>query len=180
MGSVRHPTVHGRPLQIQAAVASDGRQPSKKMAENTRKYLRALLCGRVVLEQALTTSKLFSPAHEVARQIQIINAYCREAELLNDPIHDALWDLLDELLEAHATVAPFSLFAESAKPSIRMTAKELMKLLPSFKERLAQREYDFILVSPMKKRMLLKMYAIGESNLLACTYCSNANSKFTS
>lgn len=134
----------------------------EKMAENTRKYLRALLCGRVVLEQALTTSKLFSPAHEVSRQIQIINAYCREAELLDDPIHDALWDLLDELLEAHATIAPFSLFAESVKPSIRVTAKELMKLLPSFKERLAQREYDFILVSPMKKRMLLKMYALGK------------------
>lgn len=132
-----------------------------KMAENTQKYMRALLCGRVVLEQALTSNKLFSPAHEVSRQIQIINAYCREAELLNDPIHDTLWDLLDELLEAHSRISPYSLFAESVKPSISVTAKELMKLLPSFKQRLAQREYDFILMSPMKRRMLLKMYALG-------------------
>ncbi|PIK62587.1 hypothetical protein BSL78_00483 [Apostichopus japonicus] len=69
-------------------------------------------------------------------------------------------DLLDELLEAHATIAPFSLFAESVKRSIRVTAKELMKLLLLQRET-GSEEYDFILVSPMKKRMLLKMYALG-------------------
>ena len=42
---------------------------------------------------------LFAPAHELSRQIQIINAYCREAELLDDPLQDTLWHLLDELIE---------------------------------------------------------------------------------
>ncbi|XP_033109234.1 uncharacterized protein LOC117110591 [Anneissia japonica] len=132
-----------------------------KLSEDTQKYMRALLEGRIVLEHALLTNPLFSPAHEVSRQIQIINAYCREAELLNDPIHDALWDLLDELIEAHSKIAPVSLFAESVKASIRETSQELLKMMPEFKRRLAQREYDFILMTPMKRRMLLKMYVLG-------------------
>ncbi|XP_071953972.1 uncharacterized protein [Antedon mediterranea] len=133
----------------------------EKLSEDTQKYMRALLEGRIVLEHALLINPLFSPAHEVARQIQIINAYCREAELLNDPIHDALWDLLDELIEAHSKIAPVSLFAESVKASIRETSQELMKMMPEFKQRMAQREYDFILITPMKRRMLLKMYVLG-------------------
>ena len=54
---------------------------------------------------------LFAPAHELARQIHVINAYCREAELLEDPMQITLWDLLDELIDAHERVAPKSLFA---------------------------------------------------------------------
>lgn len=42
---------------------------------------------------------IFAPAHELSRQVQIINAYCREAELLSDPLRDTLWHLLDELIE---------------------------------------------------------------------------------
>ena len=34
--------------------------------------------------------------------------------------------------------------------------------MPLFTQRLAQRDYDLILVSPMKRRMLLKMYCMGE------------------
>ncbi|XP_071500610.1 uncharacterized protein [Diadema antillarum] len=132
-----------------------------RLDENTQKYMRAVLCGRIVLEEALSTTPLFSPAHEVARQIQIINAYCREAELLQDQIHDTLWDLLDELIEAHSRIAQTSLFAESVKPSIRETANTFMKLLPEFKRRLAQREYDFCLMTSQKRRMLLKMYTLG-------------------
>lgn len=133
----------------------------ESLDDQTQKYMRAILCGRIVLEQALSSPPLFSPAHEVARQIQIINAYCREAELLQDPIHDTLWDLLDELIEAHSRISQTSLFAESVKASIRDTAIEFLKLLPEFKRRLAQREYDFCLVTPVKRRMLLKMYTLG-------------------
>ncbi|XP_006822682.1 uncharacterized protein LOC100373635 [Saccoglossus kowalevskii] len=132
-----------------------------ELSDDTRKYMQSLLHGRIVLEYALTTSPLFSPAHELARQIHIINAYSREAELLRDPIHDALWDLLDDLIEAHSKIAPISLFAESVKSSIRQTAGDLMRVMPAFKRRLAQREYDFCLMTPEKRRMLLKMYIIG-------------------
>lgn len=138
-----------------------------KLDEDTRRYMHSILRGRIVLEKSLSTSPLFSPAHELARQIQIINAYCREAEYLGDPIHDTLWDLLDELIEAHTRIAPTSLFGTSMKSSIGDTAKELLKVLPDFKKRLAQREYDFVLMTPVKRRILLKMYAIGRfPNLL--------------
>ena len=137
----------------------------QQLDENTEKYMRAILCGRIILEQALAAPPLFSPAHEVARQIQIINAYCREAELLQDPIHDVLWDLLDELIEAHSRISQTSLFAESVKASIRETANEFMKLLPDFKKRLAQREYDFCLMTQKKRQMLLKMYTLGKSTI---------------
>ncbi|EDO29201.1 predicted protein [Nematostella vectensis] len=34
-------------------------------------------------------------------------------------------------------------------------------MMPQMRKRLDQREYDFILMSPLKKRMLLKMYVLG-------------------
>ena len=58
---------------------------------------------------------IFAPVHELSRQIQIVNAFCREAEYLGDPIHDLLWDLLDELIEAHEKIAPQSLFSGKQK-----------------------------------------------------------------
>lgn len=54
---------------------------------------------------------MFAPAHQLDRQIHVINAYCREAEYLRDPLHHILWDLLDSLIEVHSQVAPKSLFA---------------------------------------------------------------------
>ena len=54
---------------------------------------------------------IFAPAHQLDRQIHVINAYCREAEYLRDPLHHILWDLLDSLIEVHSQVAPKSLFA---------------------------------------------------------------------
>ena len=136
---------------------------SNDVGEDTKKYLKAVLRGRHTLEQALSTIPLFSPVHELSRQIQIINAFCREAEYISDPTHDTLWDLLDELIQAHNHLSPISVFgtASTSKQSVRETAKEFLKLMPSFSKRLAQREYDLILVPPRKRRLLLKMYALG-------------------
>ncbi|XP_013381613.1 uncharacterized protein LOC106152545 isoform X1 [Lingula anatina] len=132
-----------------------------KLSPQTRKFTRGILTARQLMEKCLSMPPIFAPAHELSRQIQIINAYCREAEYLRDPIHATLWDLLDELIEAHSQVAPHSVFADSVKGSIRQTAGELMKMMPMFVRRLAQREYDFILLSPLKRRLLLKMYCLG-------------------
>ena len=52
---------------------------------------------------------------------------------------------------------------DSVKKSVRKTAAEFMSLVPMFSRRLAQRDYDFILVNPVKKRILLKMYIMGMS-----------------
>ena len=54
-------------------------------------------------------------------------------------------------------------FTGSVKKSVRKTATEFMSLVPMFSQRLAQRDYDFILIPPYKKRMLMKMYIMGES-----------------
>ena len=136
---------------------------SNDVGEDTKKYLKAVLRGRHTLEQSLSTIPIFAPVHELSRQIQIINAFCREAEYISDPTHDTLWDLLDELIQAHNHLSPISVFgrASTSKESVRETAKEFLKLMPSFSKRLAQREYDLSLVPPRKRRLLLKMYALG-------------------
>ena len=139
-------------------LSTDGKS---NISEETKKYMRAVLRGRHTLEKALSSPPMFAPVHELERQIHIINAYCREAEFLDDPTFDSLWDLLDELIEAHRNLAPHSLFALSVKKTVREIAKELMVLMPQMRKRLDQREYDFILMDPMKKRMLLKMYVLG-------------------
>ena len=54
---------------------------------------------------------MFAPVHDLARHIQIMNTYCREAEYLGDPLHMVLWEVLDDLVETHANIAPKSLFA---------------------------------------------------------------------
>ena len=139
-------------------LSTDG---NSDMSEETKKYMRAVLRGRHILEKALSSPPIFSPVHELERHIQIINAYCREAEYIEDPTFDSLWDLLDELIEAHTRLAPHSLFSQSTKRTVRQTAKEFEKMMPQMRKRLDQREYDFILLSPMKRRMLLKMYTLG-------------------
>lgn len=54
---------------------------------------------------------MFAPAHELSRQIKIINAYSREAEYMDDEFHDSLVDILDELIETHSQVVHLSLFS---------------------------------------------------------------------
>ena len=91
----------------------------------------------------------------------MINAFCREAEYISDPTHDTLWDLLDELIEAHNSLSPVSVFGLSGKSSIKETSEEFIRLMPAFRKRLKQREYDFILVPAVKRRLLLKMYILS-------------------
>ncbi|XP_064625710.1 uncharacterized protein LOC135486661 [Lineus longissimus] len=131
------------------------------ISATTKKYIRGTLRARLVLDKALSMPPLFAPVHELARQIQIINAYTREAEMMKDPLHDTLWDLLDELIDVHSSLSPKSLFSESIKDSIRETANKLMKMMPVFAKKVNERDYDFILVNPVKKRMILKMYCLG-------------------
>nr|KAG5709594.1 hypothetical protein BaRGS_001644 [Batillaria attramentaria] len=50
---------------------------------------------------------------------------------------------------------------EMVHESIRKNAAHFMTLMPMFAQRLAQRDYDLILLSPLKKRLLLKMYIIA-------------------
>ena len=141
------------------ALAKD--EKSQELDPDTRRYLRAVLQGRQVLERALSSPPIFAPVYELERQIQIINAYCREAELTENQTFHTLWDLLDELIEAHNVFSSQSLFSQSNKTTAQDTANDLMKIMPAFRKRMDRREYDFILMNPVKRRMLLKMYALG-------------------
>jgi len=136
-------------------------EDSNTIGYDTIRYLKAALKARCILESSLASIPLFAPIHELSHQVQVINAYCREAEMLKDPTHDTLIDLLDELIEAHNSLAPVSVFGLSGKNSIKETSDEFIKLMPSFKKRLRQREYDFILMTPLKRRLLLKMYIMS-------------------
>lgn len=62
---------------------------------------------------------IFAPVHDLSRQIQILNAYCREAEFLGDALHGTMWDLLDEMIEIHAKLAQKSLFAGKTFSCVR-------------------------------------------------------------
>ncbi|ESO89671.1 hypothetical protein LOTGIDRAFT_234257 [Lottia gigantea] len=134
---------------------------NSQVSKETKKYIYAVLKGRTVLEKCRTMPPLFSPVHELTQQIQVINAFLRESEKLEDGLHDTLWDLLDEMIDTHRQIEPQSLFSDDVKESIKQNAEEFLTYMPSFSRRLAQRDYDFILVSPLKKRLLLKMNILG-------------------
>lgn len=129
--------------------------------EHTEKFFQAILGGRRVLEKCYSTTEFFAPVHELSRQIQIINAYCREAEVLEDPAHPSLWAFLAEMVDAHSSIAPNSIYGTSTKGSIPQKVEYLMELIPTLKKRLEQREYDFILWTPINKRILLKLLAVS-------------------
>ena len=46
------------------------------------------------------------------------------------PLQQTLWDVLDDLIEAHNSATSSSLFAASVKPSIRKTAAEFLDMMP--------------------------------------------------
>lgn len=121
----------------------------------------AVIRAKIVQEKIIRVPAVFAPVHDLARHIHIINTYCREAEYMRDAMHMILWQTLDGLVETHAELAPKSIFADTVKRSIRRTAAEFMTMVPMFSQRLAQRDYDFILVNPVKKRLLMKMYIMG-------------------
>ncbi|XP_064617152.1 uncharacterized protein LOC135481242 [Liolophura sinensis] len=132
-----------------------------RLSPHTRKYMKALLRGQIFLEKVQKAPPMFARADELAKQIEVINVYCREAEYLGDIMHRPLLNLVDSMIQTHAYIYPKSLFSNSVKSSIQETAAKFMDLLPVFSRRLTQREYDFILVSPVKKRILLKMLCLA-------------------
>lgn len=131
------------------------------LTSETRKYMTAIIKAKIAHEKIIRLPAMFAPVHDLARHIQIINTYCREAEYMKDPLHMVLWEVLDDLVETHAELSPKSIFAETVKKSIRKTAAEFMSMVPMFSYRLAQRDYELILVNPVKKRLLMKMYILG-------------------
>lgn len=129
--------------------------------KHTEKFFKALLNSRRILESCYSSTEFFAPVHKLSSQIQIINAYCREAEVLKDPAHSSLWALLAEMVDAHSTIAPHSVYGTSVKDGVPHKVLQLMELIPAFRKRLEQREYDFILWTSLKRRILLKLLAVA-------------------
>lgn len=127
----------------------------------THKYLAAVLRGRALIEKCRRLPPIFVPVHEMANQICILNAYMRESEFMHDGLHPTLWAVLDEMIDMHQRLEPKSLFGDMVHAPIRKNAAHFMTLMPMFAQRLAQRDYDFIFLSPLKKRLLMKMYIIA-------------------
>ena len=142
-------------------------EASNKIGEDPKKYLKAALKARITLEKALASIPLFAPVHDLSHQIKVINAYFRETEYIGDSTHDTLWDLLDELIEEHNSLVKLLVFGMSGKNSVKETSEKFIKLMSSFRKRLKQREYAMVLVAPIKRRLLLKIYILS-------TFISNA------
>lgn len=149
------------PLVVTTTAKNSSLWPTLSSSSDDHKYLLSILQSRRVLDYTQSIPSILAPTHQLANQIQVINAYCREAELLNDPLHSTLWATLDELIDVHNAVRPSSIFANSTKLNVQKTANELIELLPSLRSRLDQREHDFILVPPVKRRLLLKMFVLS-------------------
>lgn len=135
--------------------------PALASSSHDHKYLQAILHSRRILDYTHSIANILAPSHLLANQIQVINAYCREAELLQDTLHSTLWATLDELIDVHNATRNCSIFANSTKMNVQQTANKLIQLLPSLQSRLEQREHDLILVAPVKRRLLLKLFVLS-------------------
>ena len=135
--------------------------PTLPSSTHDHKYLQAIFQSRRLLDYVHSIPDILAPSHHLANQIQVINAYCREAELLHDTLHSTLWATLDELIDIHNATRDCSIFANSTKLNVQQTANELVQLLPSLQYRLEQREHDLILVPPVKRRLLLKLFVLS-------------------
>eukprot|EP00042_Codosiga_hollandica_P042502 m.391219 g.391219 ORF g.391219 m.391219 type:complete len:499 (-) comp56345_c0_seq11:495-1991(-) len=129
--------------------------------ESVRIFMAAILNARTLLERNWNSPPLIAPAHELSRYIHIVNALCREAMKEQDFLSDSLWQLLDELIEAHNSVSPDCIFRFGTKRSTRETAENLLQIMPHFAKRLRQRDYDMMFIQPRLRRCLLKMYCLS-------------------
>lgn len=85
------------------------------VSDTTKHYMQVIVRARRLLQSARELPQILAPVHELARHIQIVNACSRDSESDRDPIHDTLWDLLDELIEFHNKVARASIYSETTK-----------------------------------------------------------------
>ena len=137
---------------------------SDRYSEHTKKFFKQMLKSRKVLERCYSAMPYFAPVHELSTQIQIVNAFYREAEYLEDPTHQSLWALLDEMIDTHRHLAPHSIYGTSLTGRVPHSVRKLMEVMPAFRNRLDDREIDLVLWTPLKKRLLLKLLAISAFN----------------
>jgi len=147
--------------------ADEGLRMPEKLhttAEEQLRYaeqLRLLVAGRNVLAACHRAPAVLQPMHDVLRCLLIANAMARETTPDSDALHYALWDMVDELSDAYNENDGRSIFSLAQKSSTAETARELSAILPEFSKRLAVRDFDFALVRPEMKSILLKLQVIA-------------------
>ncbi|XP_063686817.1 uncharacterized protein LOC134820379 [Bolinopsis microptera] len=129
--------------------------------ETTRKYLVSIIRANLTLQETYNTIPLLAPAHELSRRIKILNAYCREAMLIDHVFQHTMWDITDSLIQAHTAVFKKSIFSDCSLHGSRESARQLYAMLPCLAKRLKQRDEDLILMSRKRRRILLKMYTLS-------------------
>eukprot|EP00116_Pleurobrachia_bachei_P005062 sb/3465324/ len=133
----------------------------RDLDELSRRYLVAIIRSQMTLRETYNTAPLLAPAHELSRRIKILNAYSREAMLHDHVLQHTMWDITDELIQAHTGVYKKSIFSDCSVHGSRESAKVLYKMLPTLALRLKQRDEDLILMSRKRRRILLKMYTLS-------------------
>jgi len=101
-----------------------------------------------------------APVHELGRQIQIVNAYLRDASSTTakkrkyQEIQDEqdLAHLLDDLIAAHSQLKPDSIYTLSVKSSIWATAEVLEEALLEAIPRLVERDKEMIMIPKVLRR----------------------------
>jgi len=117
--------------------------------------------SRELLTRASEVPAILSPTHQLYYQINLIQKFSIEAEKQLNPLQSTLRSLLDEMIEVYDRYSDVSIFTLSNKKKVQITSARLMKVLPAFTKRVHQRDFDLILVHPIKRRLLLKMFAVS-------------------
>lgn len=134
--------------------------PRENPARGTH-YTSLVIQIQRLLKQTRAGPLLLAPVPELAHYVQQLDAASKRAQRDCNPATSMLYALLDELIIAHNHAVPHSLFGRMPQPTASATINELVALAPKLARRLAQRDFDFILISPRKRRLLLKLYCIS-------------------
>jgi len=128
---------------------------------NSKRFVFCAIKSRELVTNCMQTAPLVVPTHQLSYYIHLTDLLILQADAQLNPLRSTLRSLLDEMIEAYNTFAPKSIFTDSNKRQVHTTASNLALMLPDFTTRLHQRDMDMILVTPVKRRMLLKMFVVS-------------------
>lgn len=142
----------------------------KAAATRFSEQLRIIAAGRRIVADCTLAPPLLAPVHDVVRCLLIANAAARRTQVNKDPLHYAIWDLVDELVDIQNSLADKSIFGMAQKETSKETAQMLLAEIPQFSKRLQNREFYLCLVSKKRRRILLKLFCMA-------TFMANARKK---
>jgi len=128
---------------------------------DNKRFVFCAVKSRELVTNCMQIAPLIVPTHQISYYIHLTDLLILQADAQLNPLRSTLRSLLDEMIEAYNTFAPKSIFTESKKRQVHTTASNLALMLPDFTTRLHQRDMDMILMTPVKRRILLKMFVVS-------------------